>query len=159
MLNWVSSSSSSLYLLPVLCPWPFGPPTYAATVPCAKQALLSINLEIAQRGLPILASARVLGAWLERLAACSTWPARPWPPNSIDLACARCPELLQVSKIDRQEHVFVNFRSMLSPIFVDLRGGIARATRLAERSAYPSFLLAGAVLWRVRWPCGKLEHG
>ena len=45
-----------------------------------------------------------------------------------------------------------------SPIFVVFRGRSARATRLAKRRAEPSFLLAGAVLSRVRRLRSKAEN-
>ena len=48
--------------------------------------------------------------------------------------------------------------SILSPIFVVFRGRITGAPRLAARRAEPSFLLAGAVISRVRRLCGKTEN-
>ena len=49
-------------------------------------------------------------------------------------------------------------RSNPGSIFVVFRGCIARVTRLAVRSAEPLFLLAGAVLSRVRRLCRKTEN-
>ena len=49
-----------------------------------------------------------------------------------------------------RDTIFEDPGSAFGSIFVVFRGGLARATRLAGRRAEPLFLLAGAVLWRVR---------
>ena len=61
-------------------------------------------------------------------------------PTAIDLGASMSPE----------RPTSIDFRPILLPIFVVFRGNIVQATRRAARSAKPSFLLAGAVLWRVR---------
>ena len=67
----------------------------------------------------------------------STDPERP---TSIDLGASTYPE----------RPTSIDFGSILHSIFDVVRGNIVRAPRCAARSAEPSFLLAGAVLWRVR---------
>ena len=57
-----------------------------------------------------------------------------------------------------RDAIFDQFGSILGSSFVDFRGSIVQATRLAERSAEPSFLLAGAVLWRVRRRGDNVEN-
>ena len=54
--------------------------------------------------------------------------------------------------------IFRDFGSTPASIFVVLRGRIARAARLSEQRAEPSFSLAGAVLPRVRRLCRKAEN-
>ena len=61
-------------------------------------------------------------------------------PTSIDLGASTYPK----------RPTSIDFGPILHSIFVVFRGNIVRATRHAARSAEPSFLLAGAVLWRVR---------
>ena len=69
-------------------------------------------------------------------------------PTSIDLGASTYPE----------RPTSIDFGSILHPIFVVFRGHIVRATRRAARSAEPSFLLAGAVLWRVRRRSNTAEN-
>ena len=75
----------------------------------------------------------------------STDPERP---TSIDLGAATYPE----------RPTSIDFGSILHSIFDVFRGNIVRATRHAARSAEPSFLLAGAVLWRVRRRSDNAEN-
>ena len=49
-------------------------------------------------------------------------------------------------------------RTTLERFFVVFRGNIVRTTRRAARCAEPSFLLAGAVLWRVRRRSDNAEN-
>ncbi len=67
----------------------------------------------------------------------STGPARA---SSIDLGVSTYPE----------RPTSIDFGSILRSILVVFRWQIVRSTRRAARCAKPSFLLAGAVLWRVR---------
>ena len=75
----------------------------------------------------------------------STDPERP---TSIDLGASTYPE----------RPTSIDFGPILHSIFVVFRGNIVRATRRAARSAEPSFLLAGAVLWRVRRRSDNAEN-
>ena len=74
----------------------------------------------------------------------STDPERP---TSIDLGASTCPA----------RPTLIDFGSILRSIFIVFRGYIVRATRSAARRAEPSFLLAGAVLRRVRWRSDDAE--
>ena len=64
----------------------------------------------------------------------------PGLSTSIDLGASMYPE----------RPTSIDFGPILHSIFVVFRGDIVRANRHAARCAEPSFLLAGAVLWRVR---------
>ena len=57
-----------------------------------------------------------------------------------------------------RDTIFEDPGSAFGSIFVVFRSGLARATRLAGRRAEPLFLLAGAVLWRVRRLDEKSEN-
>ena len=57
-----------------------------------------------------------------------------------------------------RDAIFDDFWSIFGSIFEVFRGCIARATRLAARRAEPLFLLAGAVLSRVRRLCRKTKN-
>ena len=74
--------------------------------------------------------------------------SKPFLSPSSALLKSSSPALLEPKPFVAS--IFDDFGSIFGSIFEVFRGCIARATRLAARRAEPLFLLAGAVLSRVR---------
>ena len=102
-----------------------------------------------------------------------TDPLRPtWSPRvarrAARVAPSRSESLDRLTPSDKsrakrapetpRDAIFDDFGSIFGSIFEVFRGYIARATRLAARRAEPLFLLACAVLRRVRRLCEKTEN-
>ena len=82
---------------------------------------------------------------------CLPWKSRKIPPG-VSLPESDGPLRMMADVI------FDDFWSIFGSIFEVFRGCIARATRLASRSAEPLFLLTGAALSRVRRLCRKNKN-
>ena len=92
-------------------------------------------------------------SWSAR-SGCPERPGHLDRPTSIDFGASTDPE--RPTSIDlgastsSERPTSIDFGAILQSIFIVFRGNIVQATRRAARYAEPSFLLADAVLWRVR---------
>ena len=77
-------------------------------------------------------------------------PVAPSRSKALDRAASSDQSRLKRSPERPRDVIFDDFGSIWGPISEVFRGCIARATRLKARRAEPLFLLAGAVLQRVR---------